>query len=61
MSDTPNKDRPPLPPDEIKSDPAAEPKGHEGTLGGQTPLNAPAGVQSTKKGGVLVEEHPHKE
>jgi len=33
-----------------------EPKGHEGTMGGQPPLNVKAGIQSTGRGGVLVEK-----
>lgn len=35
-----------------------EPEGHEGTLGGQPPLNAPAGIQRAGRGGVLVEKSP---
>ncbi|MBG7618905.1 hypothetical protein I5R65_05465 [Herbaspirillum sp. AP02] len=33
-----------------------EEQGHEGTLGGQAPLHAPAGIQRSGRGGVLVEE-----
>lgn len=33
-----------------------EEPGHEGTLGGQPPLHAPAGIQRIGRGGVLVEE-----
>ena len=33
-----------------------EEEGHEGTLGGQPPLHAPAGIQRSGRGGVLVEE-----
>jgi hypothetical protein len=36
-----------------------EPEGHEGTLGGQPPLNAPAGIQRAGRGGVLVEKSPN--
>ncbi|BEV14659.1 hypothetical protein HBDW_14470 [Herbaspirillum sp. DW155] len=36
-----------------------EPAGHEGTLGGQPPLNAPAGIQRIGRGGVLVEKSPN--
>tara|TARA_Y100000296_G_scaffold83390_1_gene114191 strand:+ start:2451 stop:2738 length:288 start_codon:yes stop_codon:yes gene_type:complete len=36
-----------------------EPEGHEGTLGGQPPLNAPAGIQRMGRGGVLVEKSPN--
>lgn len=36
-----------------------EPQGHEGTLGGQPPLNAPAGIQRIGRGGVLVEKSPN--
>ncbi|WP_075257629.1 hypothetical protein [Herbaspirillum camelliae] len=35
-----------------------EAQGHEGTLGGQPPLNAPAGIQRVGRGGVLVEKSP---
>ncbi|QJQ00254.1 hypothetical protein RB25_05490 [Herbaspirillum rubrisubalbicans] len=38
---------------------APEPAGHEGTLGGQPPLNAPAGIQRLGRGGVLVEKSPN--
>lgn len=36
-----------------------EPQGHEGTLGGQPPLNAQAGIQRIGRGGVLVEKSPN--
>lgn len=36
-----------------------EAEGHEGTLGGQPPLNAPAGIQRAGRGGVLVEKSPN--
>lgn len=33
-----------------------EPKGKQGTMGGQAPLNAPAGIQKAGPGGVLTEK-----
>lgn len=42
-----------LPPHNIVSQPRAETPGKEGTLGGNLPLQARAGVQSAKAGGVL--------
>lgn len=41
--------------------PQQEPKGHEGTMGGQPPLNVKAGIQSTGRGGVLVEKGAHRD
>lgn len=37
-----------------------EPKDREGTMGGQTPLNAPAGIQKPGPGGVLTETGKQK-
>ncbi|WDZ94508.1 hypothetical protein Herbaro_13500 [Herbaspirillum sp. WKF16] len=37
-----------------------EPRNREGTMGGQRPLSAPAGIQKPGPGGVLVEEGKQK-
>lgn len=37
-----------------------EPEGKQGTMGGQPPLHAPAGVQKPGPGGVLTEEGKNK-
>lgn len=41
--------------------PQQEPKGLEGNMGGQPALNVKAGVQSTGRGGVLVEKGQYRQ